>query len=83
MCENLQDLSSSNHLEVAAALTCLTKLLNEEMLPGVFNPVLKLITTHTNELIRKKCCMVLLALFRIQPQLIISEAKEITRSEID
>lgn len=49
------------------------------MIPAIFTPVLNLIMCHTNELIRKKCCMVLHALYRIQPQLVIAEARDVTR----
>lgn len=49
------------------------------MVPAVFPPVINLIVHHDNEMIRKKCCLALYALYEIQPQLVISEARDVTR----
>lgn len=70
-----KDLASSNYMEVDAALSSICKLLSDEMVPAVLPSILNLFSSHSNELVRKKCCMALHAIYRVQPQLIIAEAK--------
>lgn len=53
-----KDLKSDNFLEVWAALNCVCRLINQEMIPGIF-PIIKNLIHHKNELIRKKVCMLL------------------------
>ncbi|SCN22729.1 AP-4 complex subunit epsilon, putative [Plasmodium berghei] len=64
-----KDLKSDNHLEVWAALNCVCKLLNSEMIPAIF-PIIKNLLNHKNELIRKKVCMLLHKIYLIDPTLI-------------
>ncbi|CAD2098081.1 AP-4 complex subunit epsilon, putative [Plasmodium vinckei] len=64
-----KDLKSDNHLEVWAALNCVCKLLNNEMIPAIF-PIIKNLLNHKNELIRKKVCMLLHKIYLIDPTLI-------------
>ena len=53
-----KDLGSSNHLEILAALNCLSKLSNSSVIEAVQEPVCKLLE-HSHEMIRKKAVMVL------------------------
>lgn len=53
-----RDLESNNILEICAALSCMSMLLNSETIPGVLEVVQKLIT-HPNELVRKKSVTVI------------------------
>ncbi|SBT87695.1 AP-4 complex subunit epsilon, putative [Plasmodium malariae] len=64
-----KDLKSDNHLEIWAALNCVCKLLNSEMIPAIF-PIIKNLLNHKNELIRKKVCMLLHKIYLIDPLLI-------------
>ncbi|EUD67865.1 hypothetical protein C922_01477 [Plasmodium inui San Antonio 1] len=64
-----KDLKSDNHLEIWAALNCVCKLLNSEMIPAIF-PIIKNLLNHKNELIRKKVCMLLHKMYLIDPSLI-------------
>lgn len=66
-------------MEVDAALSSICKLLSEEMIPIVFPSIVRLLSHHPHELVRKKCCMALNAIFRFQPQLVIAEAKSAIR----
>lgn len=75
----MQDLNSSNYLEVTAALTCVCKLLNEEMIPAVFPEIMRLLRGHPNELVRRKCCMALHAVYRLDPRLVLSETGPVLR----
>ncbi|CEM22902.1 unnamed protein product [Vitrella brassicaformis CCMP3155] len=69
-----RDLSSANHLEVCSALTCISRLVNHEMIPAIFPQILKLMS-HTNEAVRKKACMALHKLYKLQPD-VIQEARD-------
>ncbi|CRG99248.1 AP-4 complex subunit epsilon, putative [Plasmodium relictum] len=64
-----KDLKSDNHLEIWAALNCVCKLLNNEMIPAIF-PIITNLLNHKNELIRKKVCMLLHKMYLIDPSLI-------------
>ncbi|KYO00026.1 putative AP-4 complex subunit epsilon [Plasmodium gaboni] len=64
-----KDLKSDNYLEIWAALSCVCKLLNNEMIPAIF-PVIQNLLNHKNELIRKKVCMLLHKMYIIEPSLI-------------
>lgn len=64
-----KDLKSDNYLEIWAALSCVCKLLNNEMIPAIF-PVIQDLLNHKNELIRKKVCMLLHKMYIIEPSLI-------------
>ncbi|SBS84650.1 AP-4 complex subunit epsilon, putative [Plasmodium ovale curtisi] len=64
-----KDLKSDNHLEIWAALNCVCKLLNSEMIPAIF-PIIKNLLNHKNELVRKKVCMLLHKMYLIDPSLI-------------
>ena len=59
-----KDLQSKNHLEVLAALNCLGKLSNENVMMAVNDSVCNLLN-HTHEMIRKKAVMVLLKFNKI------------------
>ena len=61
-----KDLQSRNHLEVIAALNCLSKLSNASVMMAVSDAVMSLLE-HTHEMIRKKAVMVLLKFNQIQP----------------
>jgi AP-4 complex subunit epsilon-1 len=61
-----KDLQSRNHLEILAALNCLSKLSNENVMMAVNDSVCKLLD-HTHEMIRKKTVMVLLKFNKIAP----------------
>ncbi|CAM9632684.1 unnamed protein product [Chrysoparadoxa australica] len=62
-----RDLSSSNHLEACAALTALSHLVTEDMIPAVLSHVVKLLK-HDKELVRKKAVMVLQRLYQLEPE---------------
>jgi len=61
-----KDLQSRNHLEVLAALNCLSKLSNENVMMAVNDSVCTLLD-HTHEMIRKKAVMVLNKFNKISP----------------
>lgn len=61
-----KDLQSKNHLEVLAALNCLSKLSNQSVMLAVNDAVVKLLD-HTHEMIRKKAVMVLIKFHSISP----------------
>lgn len=61
-----KDLQSRNHLEVIAALNCLSKLSNANVVAAVSELVTGLLD-HTHEMIRKKAVMVLMKFNKIQP----------------
>jgi AP-4 complex subunit epsilon-1 len=61
-----KDLQSRNHLEILAALNCLSKLSNENVMMAVSDPVCALLD-HTHEMIRKKAVMVLNKFNKISP----------------
>eukprot|EP00921_Rhytidocystis_pertsovi_P003025 GHVQ01005038.1.p1 GENE.GHVQ01005038.1~~GHVQ01005038.1.p1 ORF type:complete len:859 (-),score=114.24 GHVQ01005038.1:1882-4458(-) len=77
-----RDLSSVNHLEVSAALTCVCRLVNNEMHPAIF-PLVKRLMSHSNEVVRKKACMALHRLHSIQPESVIESKDLIRRSLCD
>eukprot|EP00922_Rhytidocystis_sp_ex-Travisia-forbesii_P059312 GHVS01087943.1.p1 GENE.GHVS01087943.1~~GHVS01087943.1.p1 ORF type:complete len:1048 (-),score=161.32 GHVS01087943.1:328-3471(-) len=77
-----RDLSSPNHLDVSAALTCVCRLVNEEMQPAIF-PLVKRLLTHRNEVVRKKACMALHKLHAIQPESLVEVKDPIRRSLCD
>ncbi|CAI6000830.1 unnamed protein product [Closterium sp. NIES-64] len=53
-----KDLKSDNYLVVCAALGAVCKLINEETIPAVLNPIVDLLK-HPKELVRKKAVMAL------------------------
>ncbi|CAN0028204.1 unnamed protein product [Ectocarpus sp. 6 AP-2014] len=61
-----RDLSSSNMLEAAAALTALCKLATVDMIPAVMTDVVRLLK-HERELVRKKAVMVLHRMNQLDP----------------
>jgi AP-4 complex subunit epsilon-1 len=61
-----KDLQSKNHLEVLAALNCLSKLSNSSVMMAVSEAVVMLLD-HTHEMIRKKAVMVLIKFNSISP----------------
>ena len=61
-----KDLQSKNHLEVLAALNCLSKLSNSSVMMAVSEAVVRLLD-HTHEMIRKKAVMVLIKFNGIAP----------------
>ena len=61
-----KDLQSQNHLEVLAALNCLSKLSNQSVMMVVNDAVVSLLD-HQHEMIRKKAVMVLIKFNKIQP----------------
>jgi AP-4 complex subunit epsilon-1 len=61
-----KDLQSKNHLEVLAALNCLSKLSNQHVTLAVNDAVVMLLD-HTHEMIRKKAVMVLIKFHSIVP----------------
>ena len=66
---NLQrDLQSTNYMEISSALTAVCKLVNSGFLHAFSEQILKL-TTHSNELIRKKAVIVLNRFIKLNPNL--------------
>ena len=61
-----RDMASMNYLECWAALTALTKLVTNDMVPAVMNDVVKLLT-HDAELVRKKAVMALHRFHQLDP----------------
>ena len=61
-----KDLKSLNHLEILAALNCLSKLCNEHVVMAVSDQIVQLLD-HQHEMIRKKAVMVLLKFNSIIP----------------
>ena len=61
-----KDLQSRNHLEILAALNCLSKLCNEHVVLAVNEQICTLLD-HQHEMIRKKAVMVLLKFHQISP----------------
>jgi len=59
-----KDLQSKNHLEVVAALNCLSMLSNQHVMLAV-NDAVTLLLDHQHEMIRKKAVMVLLKFDKI------------------
>ncbi len=60
----LKDLDSNNYLMIVAALSCVARLANAEMVPVLHPRVVRLVT-HGQELVRKKAVMALLLLEKI------------------
>lgn len=61
-----KDLQSRNHLEILAALNCLSKLSNDNVMMAVSEFVYRLME-HQHEMIRKKTVMVLIKFHKIAP----------------
>jgi AP-4 complex subunit epsilon-1 len=61
-----KDLQSRNYLEVLAAMNCLSKLSNENVMMAVSEAVFRLLE-HQHEMIRKKAVMVLMKFHKIAP----------------
>lgn len=61
-----RDLQSKAHLEVLAALTVLTKIVNQQMVMAVKDAVDQLLT-HKHEMIRKKAVMVMMKFNQCMP----------------
>jgi AP-4 complex subunit epsilon-1 len=66
---NLQrDLQSPNHLEISAALTAVSKLVNAGFLHAFSDQIVKLVN-HSHELVRKKAVIVLSRFLKLSPGL--------------
>lgn len=59
-----RDMNSANHLEVCTALTGVSKLITEDMIPAVITDVVKLFK-HDNEAVRKKAVGALHRLYQL------------------
>lgn len=59
-----KDLQSRNYLEILAALNCLSKLSNDNVMMAVSDAVFRLLE-HQHEMIRKKTVMVLIKFNKI------------------
>jgi len=62
-----RDLNSPNHLEVSAALTSVSRLVNLEMIPAISPLVFKLLT-HPQEMVRKKAIVCVYSFNKIVPE---------------
>jgi len=62
-----RDLNSPNHLDICAALTSVSRLVNSEMVPAVFPTMMKLLG-HQQEYVRKKAIMALHRLQKVAPE---------------
>lgn len=69
-----RDLNSTNHLEICAALVCICRLVNLEMVPAIVPLVLKKLD-HPKEIVRKKAIIGLQRFYQLDPSTI-SDAKD-------
>ncbi|XP_053991253.1 uncharacterized protein LOC128883185 isoform X2 [Hylaeus volcanicus] len=77
-----KDLQSSNYMEVDAALSCLCKLLNKDIISVVLPSVLSLTKHHPKVSIKKKSCMVLYCIYQHQPTLLETQLPEFIRGAL-
>jgi hypothetical protein len=66
-------------MEVDAALSCLCKLLNKDIISVVYPSVLNLSKHHPKVSIKKKSCMVLYCIYQHQPTLLEKQLPEFIR----
>mmetsp|Transcript_60097 Transcript_60097/g.143211 ORF Transcript_60097/g.143211 Transcript_60097/m.143211 type:complete len:1071 (+) Transcript_60097:145-3357(+) len=67
-----RDLNSTNHLEVCAALTSVTRLVNLEMIPAISPLVFKLLS-HAQESVRKKTIIAVNRFFKLVPETVLDQ----------
>mmetsp|Transcript_23436 Transcript_23436/g.43151 ORF Transcript_23436/g.43151 Transcript_23436/m.43151 type:complete len:1067 (-) Transcript_23436:48-3248(-) len=67
-----RDLNSINHLEVCAALTSVTRLVNLEMIPAISPLVFKLLS-HAQESVRKKTIIAVNRFFKLVPETVLDQ----------
>mmetsp|Transcript_62189 Transcript_62189/g.131388 ORF Transcript_62189/g.131388 Transcript_62189/m.131388 type:complete len:988 (+) Transcript_62189:93-3056(+) len=73
-----RDLQSSNHLEVCAALTSVSRLVNLEMIPAISPLVFKLLS-HPQEVVRKKAIVAVNRFFKLEPNIVLDQKDQIRK----
>jgi len=73
-----RDLNSPNHLEVCAALTSVTRLVNLEMIPAISPLIFKLLS-HAQDVVRKKTIVAVHRFFKLVPENVIEHKDQIRR----
>eukprot|EP00397_Hematodinium_sp_SG-2012_P004969 GEMP01004985.1.p1 GENE.GEMP01004985.1~~GEMP01004985.1.p1 ORF type:complete len:979 (+),score=207.70 GEMP01004985.1:87-3023(+) len=73
-----RDLNSTNHLEVCAALICICRLVNLEMVPAILPLVLKRLD-HPKEIVRKKAIIALQRFYQLDASTIADARDQIRK----
>jgi AP-4 complex subunit epsilon-1 len=76
------DLNSSNHLEVCAALSSVSRLVNLEMVPAIF-PLVQKLFAHSQEIVRKKAVMAIHRFIEIAPETLSECRDQVKRALCD
>jgi len=73
-----RDLNSPNHLEVCAALTSVTRLVNLEMIPAISPLIFKLLG-HSQDVVRKKAIVTIHRFYKLVPDVVLDQKEVIRR----
>jgi AP-4 complex subunit epsilon-1 len=77
-----RDLNSTNHLEVCAALSSVSRLVNLEMVPAIF-PLVQKLLAHSQDIVRKKSVMAMHRFLEIAPDQVLEVRDSVKKALCD